>query len=141
VIGPWDYTERFTHWVRAVHAGQQFVAPAADQPLQAVDGRDLGAFAVHAIEAGATGPFNVTAPQNPPTFSEVIATIANALGVDVPPVTWGDPDDSSESLPLAASKPWWPKMRADVRKATDAGFRYRPLEATVRDLATWADIK
>lgn len=140
VIGPWDYTERFTHWVRAVLAGAPFVAPAADQPLQAVDGRDLGAFTVTCLEKELTGGFNVTAPQDPPTFSEVIATIANALEVDLPKVSWAEPDDESEELPLSASPPWWPKMRADVTKAIDAGFTYRPLEDTVRDLAAWADL-
>jgi 2'-hydroxyisoflavone reductase len=140
VVGPWDYTERFTHWVRAVLAGSPFVAPAADQPLQCVDGRDLGAFTVHAIESSLTGAFNVTAPQDPPTFSEVIATIANSLSVEVPKVTWGDPSDESEELPLSASKDWWPKMRADLTKAIDAGFTYRTLDDTVRDLAAWADL-
>jgi 2'-hydroxyisoflavone reductase len=140
VVGPWDYTERFTHWLRVVLAGEPFAAPSAEQPLQCVDGRDLGAFAVHAIEGALTGPFNVTAPQDPPTFSEVIATIANALSVEPPKVTWSDPDEESEELPLSAGPPWWPKMRADVSKAIDAGFSYRSLEDTVRDLAAWANL-
>lgn len=149
VIGPYDYSERFTHWVRAVAAGEPFNAPAADQPLQGVDGRDLGAFVVRCLETGATGAFNVTAPQEAPTFSEVIATIANALGVDVPKVNWARPGDGQdphilteklEAMPLAVEPAWWPKMRADVSKATNAGFTYRPLEETVKDLAAWAEI-
>ncbi|MBV9487869.1 MAG: NAD-dependent epimerase/dehydratase family protein [Frankiaceae bacterium] len=140
VIGPYDYTERFTHWIREVAGGKPITAPAADQPLQTVDGRDLGAFTVQCIEAGLTGAFNVTAPQDPPTFREVLDTIAGALGVPLPDVTWGDPDSESEELPLSAGRSWWPMMRADLSKATDAGLRWRPLADTVKDTADWAGI-
>jgi 2'-hydroxyisoflavone reductase len=133
VVGPYDYTERFTHWVRAVAAGQPFVAPAAEQPLQCVDGRDLGAFTVSCVERRVVAAFTVTAPQDPPTFAQVLTTIATALDVELPEVTWGDPADESEELPLSAAPSWWPMMRADVSKAIAAGFTWRPLEDTVRD--------
>lgn len=135
VIGPHDYTERFTHWIRVVAKGELFDAPAADQPLQGVDGRDLGAFTVSCVEQGLSGAFHVTAPQQVPTFREVLETIARALDLPLPEVRWGDPDDESEELPLSASRDWWPMMRADLTKASDAGLHWRPLEETVRDTA------
>ena len=137
VVGPYDYTERFTHWIREVAAGKPFAAPAADQPLQCIDGRDLGAFTIGCIERGVTDTFNVTAPQDPPTFSDVLATIARALEVELPDVTWADPNDESEELPLSSSPPWWPKMRCDLSRASAAGLRWRSLEDTVRDTADW----
>jgi 2'-hydroxyisoflavone reductase len=137
VVGPYDYTERFTHWIRAVAAGQPFDAPAADQPLQCIDGRDLAAFTIGSVEAGLSEVFNVTAPQSPPTFAEVLATIALALGVELPEINWADPADDSEELPLSAAPPWWPMMRASLSKATAAGLRWRPLEDTVRDTASY----
>jgi 2'-hydroxyisoflavone reductase len=140
VIGPHDYTERFTHWIRQVAAGKPFDAPAADQPLQGVDGRDLGAFTVGCVERGVTGPFNVTAPQDPPTFREVLDTIAGALDVPLPEVRWADPTDESEELPLSAGPDWWPMMRADLSKATAAGFSWRPLADTVRDTAAFVGL-
>jgi 2'-hydroxyisoflavone reductase len=140
VIGPYDYTERFTHWIRVVAKGEPFDAPAADQPLQGVDGRDLGAFTVSCIEQGHRGAFHVTAPQEVPTFREVLETIARALDVPLPEVRWGDPDDESEELPLAAPRPWWPMMHADLTKATNAGLRWRPLEETVRDTAAFVGL-
>jgi 2'-hydroxyisoflavone reductase len=135
VIGPYDHTERFTHWVRAVAAGEPITAPAAEQPLQCIDGRDLAAFTVGCVERGVTDTFNVTAPQAPPTFAEVLATIALGLGVELPDVHWADPSDESEELPLSAPPQWWPKMRASLSKATAEGLRWRPLEDTVRDTA------
>jgi 2'-hydroxyisoflavone reductase len=140
VIGPYDYTERFTHWIREVAAGKPFAAPAAGQPLQCVDGRDLGAFTVHCVERGVTGSFNVTAPQEAPTFADVLNAIAGALGVELPDVQWADPSDEGEELPLSASPEWWPMMRADLSKATAAGLTWRPLEETVRDTATFIDL-
>jgi len=139
VIGPFDYSRRFEHWIRAVLAGEAFDAPAAAQPLQTIDGRDLGAFTVGCIERRITGAFNVTAPQEPPTFSEVLATIANALDVSLPEVRWADPSDVSEELPLSASPDWWPKMRADIAKAVGEGLTWRSLEDSVRDTVAWAE--
>ena len=52
VVGPYDYTERFTHWVRAVADGEPIIGPDADQPLQCIDGRDLAAFTVDCVERG-----------------------------------------------------------------------------------------
>jgi 2'-hydroxyisoflavone reductase len=132
VVGPYDYSERFTHWVREIATGRPFAGPNPEQPLQCIDGRDLAAFTLSAIEHGRTGAFNVTAPQQPPTFRQVFDTIAAALNVGVPDVTWNEED---ASLPLSATRDFWPKMHADVSKAVDAGLTWRPLAQTVRDLA------
>jgi 2'-hydroxyisoflavone reductase len=140
VVGPYDYTERFTHWIRAVAGGAPFVAPAAEQPLQCIDGRDLGAFTIGCVERGVVDTFNVTAPQDPPTFSQVLTTIATTLGVELPPITWGDPADESEELPLSAGASWWPMMRADVSKAAASGLTWRPLADTVRDTAAFVGL-
>lgn len=140
VIGPYDYTERFTHWIRAVHAGEPFDAPAAEQPLQGVDGRDLATFTIHCVAGGVTDTFNVTAPQEPPTFRGVLDTIAGALGVPLPVVNWAAPASESEELPLSAPPDWWRMMRADLSKARDAGFRWRPLAETVKDTAAFVGV-
>ncbi len=140
VVGPYDYTERFTHWIRVVAAGERFRAPAKDQPLQCIDARDLGAFTVACVEGASTGALNVTAPQDPPTFSQVLATIADTLGVALPDIEWSQPDEASGELPLSSPAAWWPLMRADVSKAVSAGLVWRPLADTVRDTAAWAGI-
>jgi nucleoside-diphosphate-sugar epimerase len=79
----------------------------------------------------------VTAPPEPPTFRQVLDTIAAALEVKLPDVTWTAADDA---LPLSVPPDWWPKMRADIGKAVEAGFTHRPLAQTVRDLADYAGI-
>lgn len=133
VVGPYDYTERFTHWVRAVADGEPIIGPDAKQPLQCVDGRDLAAFTVGCVERGVTDTFNVTAPQDVPTFAEALAAIARGLRVELPEVTW---TKASDDLPLSEPPEWWALMHADLSKAVAAGFTWRPLEDTVRDIQT-----
>jgi 2'-hydroxyisoflavone reductase len=132
VVGPHDYTERFTHWVRAVATDKPITGPDADQPLQCIDGRDLAAFTVERIERDSVDVFHVTAPQTPPTFAEVLAAIARGLEVELPEVTW---TGASDDLPLSAPPEWWPSMKADLSKAVAAGLTWRPLEDTARDIA------
>jgi nucleoside-diphosphate-sugar epimerase len=132
VIGPHDYTERFTHWVRAVIDGEPIIGPDANQPLQCIDARDLGAFTVGCIERGVTDTFNVTAPQDVPTFAEVLAAIADGTRVDLPEVTW---TEASDDLPLSDGPAGWALMRADLTKAIGAGLTSRPLADTARDIA------
>ena len=56
VIGPWDYTRRFTSWVQRIAAGGEVLAPGnPDDPIQVVDGRDLGAFCVRLVEGDIAG--------------------------------------------------------------------------------------
>jgi 2'-hydroxyisoflavone reductase len=133
VVGPYDITERFTYWVRAVADGVPFTGPDANQPLQCVDGRDLATFTMDCVERTAVDAFNVTAPQDVPTFAEVLETIARGLGVDLPDVTW---TSASDDLPMSDQPSGWPSLNADVSKAVAAGFTWRPLEDTVRDIQT-----
>jgi 2'-hydroxyisoflavone reductase len=132
VVGPRDNTERFTHWVREVAASQPFVGPDPEQPLQCIDARDLAAFTLGAIERGVTDTFSVTAPQQPPTFAQVLDSVAAGLGVTLPEVTW---TKAGAELPLSSPRQGWPMMHADVSKAVDAGLTWRPLTQTVRDIA------
>ena len=135
VLGPHDPTHRFTYWVERVAAGGSPMAgPDAEQPLQGVDARDLGVFAVTQIEAQTVDAFHVTAPEPAPTFAEVLETIATGVGRPLPEVRWGR---ASERLPLTAPPDWWPTMRASLAKARSAGFSWRPLADTARDTFEW----
>lgn len=135
VIGPHDPTHRFTYWVERVAEGRSPMAgPSADQPLQAVDARDLAAFVVSQVEAKTVDAFHVTAPEPASTFDDVLSTIASALSVPLPEVRWVGAKDG---LPLSAPPDWWPKMRASLAKSRAAGFAWRPLADTVRDTYDW----
>jgi 2'-hydroxyisoflavone reductase len=135
VIGPHDPTHRFTYWVERVADGRSPMAgPTAEQPLQAVDGRDLAAFIVKQVEKGTVDTFHVTAPEPAPTFATWLATIADGVGTAVPDVRWVGARDE---LPLSAPPDWWPTMRAGLDHARGAGFTWRPHADTVRDTLEW----
>jgi 2'-hydroxyisoflavone reductase len=135
VLGPHDPTHRFTYWVERVAEGRSPMAgPDAEQPLQGVDARDLGAFTVTQVETQARDVFHVTAPDPAPTFAEVLQTIAEAVQRPLPEIGWVGP---RAELPLTAPKGAWPKMRASVSKAREAGFSWRPLADTARDTYEW----
>ncbi|MEU0519401.1 NAD-dependent epimerase/dehydratase family protein [Streptosporangium sp. NPDC006007] len=66
VIGPYDYTGRFTYWVNRIARGGDVLAPGdPSDPIQVIDGRDMAAWIVsmtekaHAVRqaspAGGTG--------------------------------------------------------------------------------------
>ena len=135
VIGPHDPTHRFTYWVERVAEGRSPMAgPDAAQPLQGVDGRDLGAFTAAQVEARSVDTFHVTAPEPAPTFAEWLQTIATALGGPLPEVTWVGAKDS---LPLSVPPDYYPVMRAGLTKARNAGFTWRTAADTVRDTYDW----
>jgi 2'-hydroxyisoflavone reductase len=144
VAGPHDPTNRFTWWVeRLARAGEVLGPGAPDAPVQLVDGRDLGAFAVTLAERQATGIFNVCGP--PSSFGELIDACRIGTGTS-PQVTW-----VSESLLLAhavepfTEMPLWlpdePENRAfysmSNARARTQGLELRHLADTARDSWEW----
>ncbi|MEA3076672.1 MAG: hypothetical protein QOF60_1580 [Actinomycetota bacterium] len=143
VAGPWDPTERFTHWVRAAAAGGVVRAPARpDQPVQVVHARDQGDFVVKASVEGLDGVFNTVGPSSPLTFASMLAACASAAGTTID-VEWVDEAVvASEKLPaplyLPSSAGIDGLFEASSAKAEAAGFRNRPIVETATDTLAWA---
>lgn len=139
VVGPHDHTGRFTWWVRRAARGGRMPVPASiHDRAQFIDGRDLGAFLLHAAEHGLPGAYNATGPVPPVGMGEVLALAAD-LGnatLEVVPV----PDDrvaaAGVELPLwPGNDPAWGSWAdVDVARALAAGLTFRPLAETVRDV-------
>lgn len=135
-VGPHDPTDRFTSWVRRVARGGALLAPGDGRdPVQAIDARDLGAFVVRLLEAGASGTFNADGP--PMTFSEMLAAIAEACGTE-PRIVWLPPD-VIRAHRLEGAFPLWDGRGAtmDTSRAREAGLVTRPLVETARDTLAW----
>ena len=85
VVGPYDYTDRLTYWVRRIGlAGRgletQVLAPGSpEQRAQFIDARDLAAWLLQATEDKLTGTFNATGPDTTLTFGEVLETCRKTL--------------------------------------------------------------
>jgi len=149
VVGPHDPTQRFTYWpARLARAaeGETVLAPGTpDAPLQFIDARDLAAFALHGLEAGLLGVFNVVSESGRWTFGDVLRACAAAAGVVVR-FAWRDIADLQaqgiepwSDMPLAvpATPDYQAFMRTDARRAAAAGLKTRPLAHTVADTLAW----
>lgn len=145
IVGPHDPTGRFTYWPQRIAEGGAVLAPAPpEQPIQVIDARDLAAFALVLLEAGAAGTFDVVTPDGMLTLGAVLdACLAAAPGARI---VWADPGFLLErdvepwtELPL-----WTPGddmagfQRSDVSRALAAGLTCRPIAETAADTLRWA---
>lgn len=145
IVGPYDPTERFTWWVRRVHQGGRFVAPAPPEArVQFIDARDLADWLLLQAQQGSTGVYNLCGPDRPLSWGEWIARMVAALQPAAQP-KWV----AEQALLEAGVAPWmglplWLPAadaglhRVAIDRALATGLRIRPLEDTVRDTLAWA---
>ena len=154
IVGPHDPTGRFTWWparlARAAADGLPVLAPGTpDRPLQLIDARDLAAWLLHLLDAGAAGTFNALSPPGAITWGSLLQACAAAAGVQ-PTLRWVADDQLLAhgvgpwmELPL-----WIPARGPDAgdsaafmavpsARAQAAGLRCRPIGDTVADTLAW----
>lgn len=148
IVGPCDFSDRFTYWPRRIARGGEVFAPEnPDVPVQIVDVRDLGDWIVRLAENGSTGVFNATGPDYPLTLGNVIDTCLAVTGSDAH-MTWVDALFLAEHgvQPWSELPLWLPTNDTDSAgfsfvncdRARAAGLTYRPLADTVRATLDWA---
>ncbi|MDX1437758.1 MAG: hypothetical protein R3335_13160, partial [Anaerolineales bacterium] len=92
VVGPYDHTDRFTYWPWRFAQGGDVLAPGEPgHRVQFIDGRDLAAWTLGQVEAGATGVYNATGPDYPLTLGEVLEACREA-GAGRGTAVWVSPD-------------------------------------------------
>jgi len=139
VIGPWDYTQRFTYWVERLAEGGEVLAPGnPEDPIQVIDGRDLGVWIVGLLEDDVAGTLHAVSPAPPYTFGLMLGDVAAAVAPAGTTLTWVgqqwllDQGETGESLPLwGAGDPWIDANTADPSAARATGLAPR----SVRDSA------
>ncbi len=144
IAGPYDPTDRFPYWVQRASQSEPFLMPdSSDQPLQLIDARDLAAWCVRQIEAGAGGVFNTAGSQGAHTLGSMwSACLEGTPGHGMPRIVGAARLLESEvragqDLPL-----WVPDadmqglFQASSRRAEEAGLVHRSLTEVARD--TWA---
>lgn len=146
IVGPRDTSGRFLYWpVRASKGGEMIVPGKPDDPIQIVDVRDLADFVMHAIETGATGPFNVTGPASTLTMQRMVEGCIKGAGASTT-ATWVDPEFLQQNgIEPGARFPLWipPEGEAagfhqrDISKALKAGLKFRPIEDTAKATLDW----
>lgn len=148
IVGPHDPTGRFTWWVQRfarAQPGEAVLAPGdGTAPVQFIDARDVAAFHLRHAEAGSTGVFNVTGPQEALTMAGLISTLCQTLSPQAQPVWVPEALLLAESVaPWTELPVWLPQAQANLHRASiaaalAAGLQCRPLADTIADTASWA---
>ncbi len=146
IVGPGDQTDRFTYWPVRVQKGGEVLSPGThEDPIQIVDVRDLGEWIVMLIENGTMGAFDAIGPQSGLTLGRLLKACKDASRSDAS-FTWVDAAFLEEKQVSAwGDMPVWVPPsgesagfhRRNVSKATGAGLKFRPVEATVADTLAW----
>ena len=126
IVGPHDPTDRCTYWeVRATMGGEMLVPGTADRPVQMIDARDLGAFALHLLEQEMGGVFNATGEVM--TWQQWMDNCAAAAGT-APTYTWvsdeflGEQEVNGGELPFWVPAPYENIFAVSVERAIKAGL-------------------
>ena len=143
IVGPRDETDRFTYWPHRVAQGGEILVPGDGQdPIQIIDGRDLGEWMSRLAESGTYGTFNAVGPDYPLTMD---AMLHGCQAVTGGPMTLTHVSPEFLEQHEAALPIWVPRNagpyagygRVSNARAVAAGLTFRPLATTVADLLAW----
>jgi len=143
IVGPGDYTDRFTYWPVRLAEGGDVLAPGnKSDPVQFIDVRDLAAFMVTLVENDASGIFNAIGPGAPMTIEAFLRESTAALGV-TPRLTWVD-EPTLKAREIDGMVPWILASGNDLghtsirtTRSREAGLSHRSVRETVRDTLAW----
>lgn len=139
IVGPGDTTDRFTYWPARIDRGGEVLAPGdGTDPVQIIDGRDLGEFCIRMVEQGDVGIYNATGPSSELTMAEMLYGIRAATTANVK-FTWADTDFilKNKVRPWSDMPVWVPGRgetagfsRTSIARALAKGLTFRPLADT-----------
>jgi len=143
IVGPRDETDRFTYWPHRVAQGGEMLVPGdGADPVQIIDGRDLGEWMIRLAEAGTVGTFNAVGPDYTLGMDAMLhgcqAVTGGAVKYTHVPAKFLE--ENKVDLPI-----WVPARDnayagyGDVSNAAaiKAGLTFRPLATTVSELLAW----
>ena len=141
VAGPGDPTHRFTYWPVRIEKGGEVLAPGPkDQPVQHIDVRDLADFALHSVEQGHSGTYNLAGPAvNPVPIDAYLEEVRRGVKSSAT-FTWVDqPFLAERKVFLSMALP--PAMRGlalvSPARAVAKGLKFRPIRETAADTLAW----
>jgi len=147
IVGPGDYSDRFTYWPVRIYKGGEVMAPGnPTDPVQFIDCRDLGEWYIRLVENGTLGTFNGVGPRSPMSVAGMLygirATVDNQISF-----TWVDADflEKHEVQAWMHMTVWVPPVgeyagfsTSNIDRAIEAGLTFRPLaDTTVATIDYW----
>jgi 2'-hydroxyisoflavone reductase len=147
IVGPGDYSDRFTYWPVRIFKGGEVMAPGnPTDPVQFIDARDLGEWYIRLVEDGTTGTFNGVGPRSPMSIAGMLYGIRATVDNDIS-FTWVDAEflEEHEVQPWMHMTVWVPPIgeyagfsTSNIDRAIEAGLTFRPLADTaVATVAYW----
>ena len=143
IVGPRDETDRFTYWpLRVAQGGEMLVPGDGQDPIQVIDGRDLGEWMIRLAEAKTYGNFNAVGPDYTLTTDAMLygCQAVTANGVQLTHVSPEFIDENKVDLPIWVPRegnPYAGYGSVSNARALAAGLTLRPLATTVADLLDW----
>ena len=148
IVGPDDYTDRFTYWVTRVAEGGEVLAPGrTNRSLQFIDGRDLAEWIVLMTERQEAGIYNANVLPDTLTMQDLLEA-CRAVSMSDASFTWVTEEFLLEEkvTPWSEMPLWMPEeaaphlkglMSVDCSRAFSAGLTTRPLNETIADTLNW----
>jgi len=153
IVGPYDYTDRFTYWVeriaRGVKAGEVLAPGRPDRYVQFIDVRDLAEWTVRMIERKETGVYNANGLPKTVTMKRVLEGCKLVSDSDAS-LAWVSDDFlmREKVVPWSEMPLWMPEegaphlkgfMFINCDKAVGSGLSFRDLNDTIKDTLTWRE--
>ncbi len=143
IVGPRDETDRFTYWPHRVAQGGEILVPGdGNDPIQIIDGRDLGEWMIRLAENGTTGTFNACGPDYALGMDAMLhgCQAVTGGGMALTHVSPAFLEERQVGLPI-----WVPSKDSEYAgygavsnaRAIAAGLTFRPLATTVANLLAW----
>ncbi|WAC63613.1 NAD-dependent epimerase/dehydratase family protein [Pseudoxanthomonas sp. SL93] len=143
IVGPRDETDRFTYWPHRVAQGGEILVPGeGNDPIQIIDGRDLGEWMIRLAEAKTYGTFNACGPDYTLGMDAMLhgCQAVTGGGMTLTHVSPEFLEEKQVGLPIWVS-PKHPQYggygAVSNARAIQAGLTFRPLATTVSDLLAW----
>ena len=143
IVGPRDDTDRFTYWPHRVAQGGEILVPGdGNDPIQIIDGRDLGEWMIRLAETGTIGTFNACGPDYPLSMDAMLygCQAVTGGGMTLTHVSPAFLDEQQVGLPIwvpSKDNPYAGYGAVSNERAIAAGLTFRPLATTVQDLLAW----
>jgi 2'-hydroxyisoflavone reductase len=148
IVGPHDYSDRFTYWVARIARGGEVLAPGRpDRFVQFIDVRDLAEWIVRMIERKETGAYYANSVPRTFTMKDVLEE-CKAVSQSDASFTWASEEFLLQNGVAAWSEMplWLPEeaaphvkgfMFVSPEKAVRAGLNYRSLTETIDATLNW----
>jgi 2'-hydroxyisoflavone reductase len=143
IVGPHDYTDRFTYWPHRGAKGGEIIVPEMKDPtIRFIDARDLADWIVRMAENKENGVYQaVGGSYNFNDFAQKCIANQNDATIVAVPEAFLLEEKVGEwvEMPLwIASEEYRGLDHADDSKAINKGLVFRSIEETIQDTASWS---